>query len=256
MKSILFRSYWVAAVSILSQMGWTQVLMSQYTGQSPSISTYFAITASRVNSQDNFINENGLNLGWQVGLNREKAFGFNENYTYTLGLAFSINQGGVLNFREGGNYLPNAELRPSLRTGDSPLPPGVDIRYKLNYLTFPASLKFYTQAINNWRYFAELPILTLGFRVKSTADLNAPGLSEQEIRIKKDMRWLFAQMGLGLGAQKEIFSGNAVYWGLYFHQSILDLKRNNGWKFMEDKRVPNDSKMVLGQLSFRLGFVF
>jgi opacity protein-like surface antigen len=252
----MLRFFLVTIVSIVSQLGCVHVLKSQYTGQSPSISAYLAPTASRVNSQDKFINENGFNLGWQLGLNREKTFGFNENYAYTLGLAFSMNQGGVLNFREGGNYLPNAELRPSLRTGDHPLPPGVDIRYKLNYLIFPASLKLYTQAVKNWRYFAELPILTLGFRVKSTADLSAASLSEQDIRINKDMRWLFAQIGLGLGAQKEIFSGNAIYWGLFFHQSILDLKRNNGWKFIEDKRVPNDSKMILGQLSVRLGFVF
>ncbi len=241
---------------VIGPLFFAESLLAQSSHSEPKISAFLGSTVTRVASQDKFINGNGVNLGLQIGLKGEKYFGSSDNYAYTLGLQFSMNQGGVLNHRAGGNYLPNSELRPALKSGDMPLPPGVDIRYRLNFIEFPISLKLYTQFIKDWKYYAELPILSLGFRVRSSADITASGISEQKVLINKDMRWLFSQLGLGVGAQREILSGNAIYWGLYYHQSLLDLKRKNGWKFIDETRVFNDRKTILGQLSLRFGFVF
>ncbi len=235
------------SLSISAQSGMNSLRIGAYTGP----------TFTWMNSVDNSINSNGTNLGLQIGVQSEINFGASENYAFTIGLRFAFNQGGTLRHLNGGNYLPNAEDLPAmLRTGDSPLPPNVDIKYSVNYFEVPLSFKFYTKEYGYWRYFAELPILSLGFRTKATGDVTATGISEEGARINEDMRLFSANLGLGFGGSFGLNEANAITIGLYYSHSLLNIKRNDGYKFVDGARVRDDNKVNMSVLHLRLGFVF
>lgn len=221
------------------------------------IGAYTGPTFSWMNSVDNSINSNGTNLGLQIGLQAEMNFGASENYAFTMGLRFAFNQGGTLRHLNGGNYLPGATDLPAvLRTGDSPLPANVDIKYGINYFEVPLSFKFYTKEYGYWRYFAELPILSLGFRTKATGDVTATGIAEEDIRVNEDMRLFSANLGLGFGGAFGLNESNAITIGLYYSHSLLDIKRNNGYKFVDGARITDDNRVNMNLLHLRVGFVF
>lgn len=221
-----------------------------------SVGAYTGPTFSWMNSAETSINSNGTNLGLQLGIQGEFSFGDRDNYALTVGMRFAFNQGGTLKYDYAGNYLPSSSLPGELKSGDASLPAGLDIKYSVNYFEMPVSLKLYTNEMGHWRYFAELPILSLNIRTKSRAELNGSGIAQEDVHISSDYRLINMGLSCGVGGSYALNSGNAVYFGLYYTHNLFDNIRNKGRFVRGNDVVSNDFKETSNLIHARIGYTF
>jgi hypothetical protein len=219
-------------------------------------------TFSWLSTNDNKINNNGSNIGFKLGVIAD--YYFNENYAISTGLGFGFNNGGKLIHDIGGNFLTKSTLTDSRLNKDKySLSDGVNIRYHINYLEIPFALKLRTQQFGYIRYFAEAPIITLGFLTKATGDIYeesgkypaSPFLKEN---IKADVGPLAISWGFGGGILYDISPSTAAIAGLYFQKGIFDVtKDGSAEKVLADGSVQAEkSKATLGNIVLRLGIIF
>lgn len=188
----------------------------------------------------------GPNLGLKVGAIGE--FGFAENYFIAVGLGFGFNQGGKLTFADGGDLLPKSELSNEIPEHlRNNFPTDTKIDYKLNYLEIPVSLKLRTREYGFVRYYAELPIITLGAVTAAKGNIDAANLDVNKENIKKDVKRLNAQWGLGGGLEYNFSQTNALVFGAYYHQGFFDITKKNG---------NNDDRAVNHNVTVRVGVLF
>jgi hypothetical protein len=186
------------------------------------------------------IPSDGSNVGFQVIVNGE--YYFRENYAFKIGLGLSFRNGGKLLFPEGGVVFPRAVLsRESLRE----LPPNSSVRHRLQFVEIPFGFRMRTQQIGYMRYFAELPIISLGVRVQARGDLGVADGNDENIA--KDARLFNLSWGAGAGAEYDISSSTSLIAGIFYHHGFLDIMRDNN---------ANPANIQLRRLAFRIGVMF
>lgn len=195
-------------------------------------------TFSWLSSDDNTINNNGTNLGLKLQVMSESYF--QENYAFTVGFGFAFNQGGVLQYDEGG-----ALWRNTLEEGAETFPAGVDLKYDVQYIEVPVGLKLRTREFGYIRYFVE-PNLVVSF--KSKARGTAKGNDELEnINIADEVNGLGISWGLGGGGEYSVSESTSLVGGLYFQQLFTDFTDDGGG---------DTSKGALSAITIRLGVLF
>ena len=225
---------------------------------------------SWLNPNGNRVEGAGSRLGFRFLLNGEKYFG--ENYAFTFGAGMSFGQGGTLRFNTGGSFLPNSDLSdPDLNRGQKPLPDGTEITYKLSYVDLQAGLRLYTNRINLFKYFLELPIARFSILTRARGDIEASGISTEDELIGPDVRNSLFSWGLGAGAEGVLQNDMAVYGGITFTQSFSDVTKDDGrfaFGEVDDKgtddpfddeysdRPRANSRDKLATLYFRVGIFF
>lgn len=186
------------------------------------------------------VKSDGVNMGFQLVMNGE--FYFREFYAIKTGLGISFRNGGKLLHSDGGIVFPESNLsQESFRI----LPAGSSVRYRLQYVEIPVAFRMRTQEIGYIRYYAELPIFSLGFCTQARGDL---GVSEGDNEnIAEDTRWLNLSWGFGGGVEYALSSTTSLIGGLYFQQGFTDVT--------SDSEV-NGGKNELNKLVFRIGVMF
>ena len=81
---------------------------------------------SWMDTDDNAINGNGVNVGMRLGMMGE--YYFRERYAFISGINFAFNQGGTLKHEEGGNLWSKSDLSDSAL---ATLPSGVNLKYHI-----------------------------------------------------------------------------------------------------------------------------
>lgn len=227
-------------------------------------------TFNWIRTNNNLINSNGTNLGIQLGLIGDVIF--SETFSVDIGLALSFNKGGTLRHDIGGNLLPKSELSDHLfNSGTKPLPDDVDIKYSLQYLEIPISLRMRTKEFGYIKYFIEAPIITWGIRTQSRGDIDGLGIGKLEREnISNDVTIYHLSWGLGAGVEYSISMNNSLIFGIYYNSTLTDITKNAGIteKTVDDSGTPNDfrddivqpskenSKASISGLSLRLGILF
>jgi hypothetical protein len=227
---------------------------------------------SNLKTSDIGIKGNGLgNLGVKIGALAD--YYFRENYAISAGLGFGFNQGGQLLHQKGGNFLKNSTLtKGSLNEGTKtkPLPDDVKIRYHINHLEIPLSLKMRTNQFGYLRYYAEAPIITIGFLTKARGDIDGDNIKVANENIKPDVVPLALSWGFGGGVQYDISDNTGLTAGLYFQRVFTDATRNGGYKAvtLEQENDPatktddiytttkEDTRATMGILTLRIGVLF
>lgn len=203
-------------------------------------------TISWLSSDHSKVLGGGADLGLKVGAVGE--FGFAENYFFTVGIGFGLVHGGKLQFAEGGDILPKSllsdEVSESVRHN---FPADTKVDYRINYLEIPVGLKLRTREYGYMRYFAEIPIITLGAVTGAKGNIDAANLDVNKENIRKDLRQLNAQWGLGGGLEYNFSETNAIVVGVYYHQGFFDITK---------KRPATDGKEVNHLVSLRVGVLF
>lgn len=223
-----------------------------------------------INSNDNTINREGTNVGLRLGVMGE--YYFSERYALTGGLGFAFGQGGSLIHETGGNFFTESELStPNLNVGQKPLPDGVELGYQIQYIEIPLGLKMRTDEIGYLRYFAEIPIFTLGFRAQSKGAITASDINEEDLDINKDVTPINLSWGVGAGIEYSITSNAVLVAGIYYNQSFIDITDNDAIQagaFLDtgddindpsdDNFVttPEDSNVSIGSITLRIGVLF
>ena len=215
-------------------------------------------SVSWMTTDDNFIISEGMLLGSSLGLFGE--YYFHENYSLRSGISLLSRQGGGLEYRYNGNFLPKAaESRAQL--ADVPqldsISSGSIIKYNLQYLEIPISMRLRTSGYSNIRYFAELPILSIAFRLKGEADVSNNTFYDdiQGERISNDINPVSFNIGIGAGVEYDVNNQVTLIGGVYYSSSLLDITKNNGTTIFESG-MEEQSRASLRSINIRFGILF
>ncbi len=213
-------------------------------------------TWSWMNTTDKRIDGLGSNWGLKLGMLGEIYFA--ENYAIVSGLGFGFNQGGTLQ-----NSYPMAKLWKDADLTDEKyrvVGPDAKLHYRLRYIEIPFGLKMRggTGEDNPLKFYAEIPIFTLGFLTKSLGDIR--GTQDQNTEdedIRDDVKGISLSWGLGGGLEYEFASSATAVVGLSFQQQFTDVTgtgqvvKTEGADFVDDK-----SKGTIGLLALRVAIFF
>lgn len=228
----------------------------------------FGLQASPVfswlDTDDRWINSNGTNLGFRLGLKAD--YFFSEKYAISTGIGFAFNQGGELLHDFGGELLPNSEL--SFPNTYRNLPDDAMIGYNIRYIEVPLSMKMLTNEIfRDFRFFFEVPVITLGFESNVLGSIEAPGVASiDDEDLSGDVNFLNLSWGLGGGAEYNIRGSgrndtNLVF-GAFYNQGFTDVTRDKGaTRIFKDENMvqteqPEDSTAILRGVTIYLGIMF
>ena len=224
-------------------------------------------TISWMKTNDDLINKAGSNVGISVGGVAE--YYMTENVAFTGGFGVSFGQGGTLLHEHGGNYWPNSELSDDkFNTGDKPLPDGVKLKYRMQYIQVPLGIKLRTDEKGYLRYFAELPILTMGIRTQARGDIEGKDISSEKENISKDVNLFNFQLGLGGGIEYSLSPGTSLVAGLYLHTGLNDITKDDGIRAADNSDQapsnpnddylfsPEDSRGRLSNVTLRIAIMF
>ncbi len=210
---------------------------------------------SWLNTADKRLDGSGSNWGMKLGLMGE--FYFAPNYAITTGLGFGFNQGGTIQ-----NNYPLASLWKDSDLSDEKyrvVGQDAKLHYRLRYIEIPFGLKLRggSGEDNPLKYYAEIPVFTLGFVTKALGDIRGTDNNTEDEDIRKDVKGISLAWGLGAGAEYEFASHTTVIAGLAFQQQFTDMtgtgrvQKTIGADLVDDK-----SKASIGLLSLKLGIFF
>jgi len=232
----------------------------------------FQVSPNRtwINSSDNTINPTSGNTGLKLGVVGE--YYFDERYAITAGLGFAFNQGGTLKHDRGGNFFSESDLsNPNLNSGDKPLPDGVELTYKIQYVEIPLGLKMRTDEMGYFRYYAEIPIFPTAIRTQARGNIEGTDINVEDLDINKDVTLFSLSWGLGAGVEYNISSNTALVAGLYYQNQIIDFTDNDatiatdqtaGANTPDDPSddqfttIKEDASSKIGSITLRLGVLF
>jgi len=197
-------------------------------------------TFSWMSTDDNTVNKNGTNLGLKLGVISE--YYFRENYAFVTGIGFAFNQGGTLLHEKGGKIWTRSELPI-----DSDLPDGTNLKYDLQYVEIPFGLKLRSKELGYFRYFAEIPSFSLGFKSQARGSIKGNGLDESNIEIKKEVISLFLSWGFGFGGEYSLSASSSLMFGLFYQRVFTDVTRDV---------AADRSKAVINNITARFALMF
>ncbi len=198
---------------------------------------------STMSTDDRTINRNGTNLGLKLGMRGE--FYFRENYAFIVGLGFSFNTGGTLRHEQFSDTWQNSDLPAGVIR---PFPAGTELKYSLQYVEIPFGLKFKTKEFGYFRYYAEMPVFTLGFRSQARGAITFTNVNQDKIDIKKEVLPLAFSWGLGGGIEYSVGEGTALVGGIAYQRQFTDATKN----YEPDV----DSKAVITNIIIHIGVMF
>lgn len=206
-------------------------------------------SVSWMDTDDNAINGNGTTLGMRLGMMSE--YYFRENYALISGVNFAFNQGGTLRHEEGGNFWSKSELSDTALTA---LPNGVNLKYHIQYIEIPVGIKMRTKEFGYIRYFAEIPLFSLGVKVQARGDVKGTNsLDRERENIKKDVNLLNLNWGFGGGIHYALSEDSALIGGLYYQQGFADVTDD---KAIKTSGVKENSKGIIKSITLRIGILF
>lgn len=174
---------------------------------------------------------NGAVGGFNIGFTAEKYFA--ENYAFFTGL--SINSlGGNLKYMKGGYVL-------STRDDDYVIDSGASVKLKVQYLTLPIGLKFKTNQIGYFTYFAHVG-LSGYIRLKGTASEETNQIDSETAT--EQFNLFFASYHIGVGTEYSLGGSSSIQAGIIYTNGILEAYK------------AGYGKVSLGSLSLRIGIVF
>ena len=198
---------------------------------------------SSMGTDDNRINGNGTNLGLKLGMRGE--IYFRENYAFLIGLGFHFNSGGTLRHEGISDTWQRSELPAGVLR---PFPGGTNLKYNLQYVEIPFGLKFRTKEFGYLRYYAEVPVITLGFKSQARGAIEYPSLKEEKIDIKKEVIGLSLAWGLGGGVEYSVSESTAIIGGIGFQRIFTDVTK--------DYKPDVKSKAYINSFILHLGVMF
>lgn len=181
------------------------------------------------------IGGDGNRIGINAGLVVDKFF--TEHYVFSTGISIR-STGGVLKYTEG---------KSSFRSSNSDiasLPVNTSVKYKLQYLHVPLSLKLRTTEIGYITYYAHLGLDPM-VNIKANADVKSLGITNSGVG--KEINSLYMGYHIGIGLEYKIVGNTALTTGITYMNGFTDVTDNNG---------NSNEKTVLHSFELQLGILF
>lgn len=156
---------------------------------------------------------NGLSTGFTYGLISD--FEFAENYCFATGLTVTtINGSGtVLNYQPfHGVSAANSDY---------------DVKFKMQYLEIPLSIKLKTDEANNVKYYGQFG-LTTDFRIGARLDVergNTPLVDD--VKATDNTKFFRAGMIIGGGAEYRMSGKTSLVGGLTYNNGLTNIAKND-----------------------------
>lgn len=154
---------------------------------------------------------NGVNLGFSYGLMAD--FNFAENYSFATGLTITTINGKSTEINPDPYYLPSSNSNPM----------AYDLKYMLQYVEIPLTLKLKTDKIGYFRWYGQFGLSNdFNIGAKQDVQLNGKTLFE-DIHIKKDINFYRAGLIIGAGLEYDVAKNTSVTTGLTFNNGFTDI---------------------------------
>lgn len=194
------------------------------------------------NADGNAIERDGSNFAFKIGADGE--YYFRENYALKFGLAMTFNQGGDLKFNDIGATPVRlfADSQEEILVANES-----SVNFNYQYLEIPFGLKMRTNEMGFMRYFAEIPILTLGFNTGARGQVE----DGDDFRIGKDTGLMQISWGLGAGAEYSVSETTSIVAGVYFQSGFI-----NTYYGKSGLESIDDTKTSTNAVEIRIGVLF
>ena len=159
------------------------------------------------------LDSDGLRTNFNVGMAMEKYFA--KRYAFLSGISLN-GVGGELNYK----------TPTTIHTSDDnyAIDAGTSVVYKLQYLSIPLGLKFCTNEIGYFTYYAHLG-LTNHILIRARADIDAKDVSGENVR--EDIYPYTASYQIGAGAEYSLGGSASLQFGLTYSNGILDVLKSS-----------------------------
>ncbi len=198
-------------------------------------------TVSWLSPSVNKAKSDGILLG--VKLRTMVEYYLSENYVLYSGFGLAFNQGGALVYPTGGKIL----------TGDFSdkvyynLPDNSRVTYKLQYLEIPLGFRMRTKEIGSFRYTFQLPVFTLGLRMKARGNISGPDIPSTKGENFSDVSSFFNfSYGFGAGMEYSYTEDLSFMFGLKYQQGVVDIT----------DEASNNIKVTMGAIELQTGILF
>jgi len=154
---------------------------------------------------------NGVNLGFTYGLLAD--FNFAENYSFSTGLTITSINGKT------------TEINPSPYHDAvaNPNPTAYDLKYMLQYVEIPLTVKLKTEKIGAVRWYGQFG-LSNDFNIGAKQNVTLAGKTIADgIHIKKDINFYRAGLIIGGGLEYDVARSTSVTTGLTFNNGFTDI---------------------------------
>ena len=237
------------------------LMLSAATAQNIRFGLHASPTWSWLKTDDKFLENASANWGVKLGVIGEKYF--TSNYAFFTGIGFAFNHGGTLQTGYA-NYRPwlDSDLTVSLDETDAKsLPQNSKLRYSLTYVEVPFGLKMRggTNENSPIKFFAEAPVITLGFLTKAAGDIRGAGTAfdTQDEKIRDDVKGLGLSWGAGGGIEYELATHTTLVGGLYYQSQFSDVtSKGRARRTVNDQWIDEKAKTSMRAISLRIGVMF
>lgn len=156
---------------------------------------------------------NSVSMGFSYGLLAD--FNFTQNYSFATGLTITTINGRTKEARTVSN--------------EPPAQTEVQLKYKLQYIEIPLTLKLKTVKIDDIRWYGQFG-LSNGFNIRARQDLN--GNTESEYA-SENIKFYRSGLIIGAGAEIDVKANMSIATGLTFNNGFTDITGN------KDNRIRN-----------------
>jgi opacity protein-like surface antigen len=158
---------------------------------------------------------NGVSLGFSYGLIGD--FNFTKNYSFATGLAITTVNGRSTEIVTTNNGSGAAASQAEL-----------DLKYKLQYIEVPLTLKLKTVKIGEARYYGQFG-LSNGVLIGAKQDIEVSnGATTKGVNIKDDIKFYRAGLIIGAGAEFDVSGNTSLTAGLTFNNGFTDITSSKG----------------------------
>ncbi|MBB5635857.1 hypothetical protein HDF26_003704 [Pedobacter cryoconitis] len=159
---------------------------------------------------------NGFSLGFSYGLLAD--LNFAENYSLATGLTITTINGKTSEINPSPFY--NAAVYPGNTL--------YDLKYKMQYLEVPLTLKLKTDKIGDVRWYGQFG-LSNGFNIGARQDVSVAGKSiVSDESIKKNTNFYRAGLIVGAGLEYDVAKHTSVTTGLTLNNGFTDISSASG----------------------------
>ncbi len=201
----------------------------------------------------------GVSSNWGVKLGALGEYYFADNYAITTGLGFGFNHGGTLQNGYSNWVAWNDENTDLTEIPSDTFGLNSKLHYRLTYVEIPFALKMRggSNEDSRFRFYAELPMFTLGFMTKAIGDIRGTDTQNlEDINIREEVKGLSLSWGLGGGIEYEFATNATLVAGLAFQKQFTDITRNGSVEKTAGNWQEENAKATFGNLALKLGLFF
>lgn len=185
-----------------------------------------------MSSGENEIAKGNVTAGYDFGVVADVFFDDMQRYAVTTGFLLS-NTGGELEYNNATPFEFAGET----------INPGSTIRYRLQYLEIPLAVKLKTSQFRRWTIWGQFGLSAFA-NVRAKGDTDDGVLDKSDIQ--EEIRLFNLAMNLGVGADFDLGSENALTLGLIFKDGLTDVTKEHD----------HDGKTTVNAVVFKLGMIF